>query len=132
MSFTCTVVTPEAEAFNGTITQAILPAHDGQMGILTDRSPLLVKLGTGPLRVDAAGGQSQYFFIDGGIAQMKDNKLTILTQESTPATALDAAAAQAEYDAAVAKQATGPAETFARQRQMARARGKQQTVEATR
>ena len=77
MSFQCTVVTPEAETFNGTVSQAILPAHDGLLGILTDRSPLLVKLGTGPLRLDVSGSAKQFFFINGGIAQMKDNKLTI-------------------------------------------------------
>src|SRR3954465_9325762 len=94
---------PEAEAFNATVSQAILPAHDGLIGILTDRSPLLVKLGTGPLRLDAAGGASQYFFVDGGIAQMKDNKLTILTPTATPASQLDAEAARAELAEATAR-----------------------------
>ena len=47
MSFQCTVVTPEEQAFDAQVTQAILPAHDGLVGILTDRAPLLVKLGTG-------------------------------------------------------------------------------------
>ena len=52
MSFQCTVVTPEQQVLDETVTQAILPAHDGQIGILTDRAPLLVKLGVGPLRLD--------------------------------------------------------------------------------
>ena len=47
MSFQCTVVTPEQQVLDETVTQAILPAHDGQMGILTGRAPLLVKLGVG-------------------------------------------------------------------------------------
>ena len=36
------------------ITQAILPGEDGFVGVLTDRAPLLMKLGAGPLRIDRA------------------------------------------------------------------------------
>src|SRR5881275_1057090 len=81
MAFRCVVVTPEQQALDESVTQVILPAHDGQIGILTGRAPLLVKLSVGPLRVDLAGGQQKTFFIDGGIGQMKDNLLTILTDE---------------------------------------------------
>ena len=82
MSFQCTVVTPEQQAFDAPVTQAILPAHDGLMGILTHRAPLLVKLGKGELRLDLPGGGSTRFKLDGGIAQMLDNKLTILTEKA--------------------------------------------------
>ena len=125
MSFQCTVVTPEAEAFNATVSQAILPAHDGLLGILTDRSPLLVKLGTGPLRLDVPGSAKQFFFIDGGIAQMKDNKLTILTNEATPASEIDAEAARAEYNEAVARRVTDEKSFADRQRQLARGKAKE-------
>ena len=49
MAFQCVIVTPEAQVFDESVTQAIVPAHDGQIGILTDRAPLLVKLGVGAL-----------------------------------------------------------------------------------
>jgi F-type H+-transporting ATPase subunit epsilon len=80
MAFSCVVVTPEQQVLDESLTQAILPAADGLLGILTDRAPLLAKLGKGPLRLDLASGQKRFFQIDGGVAQMKDNKLTILTQ----------------------------------------------------
>lgn len=70
---------PEQQLLDQTVTQAILPAHDGQIGILTSRAPLLVKLGLGKLQIDLAGGKRQTYLVDGGIAQMKDNKLTVLT-----------------------------------------------------
>ena len=132
MSFQCTVVTPESEAFSGTVSQAIVPAHDGLLGILTDRAPLLVKLGTGPLRLDASAGGAKYFFVDGGIAQMKDNKLTILTPVATPASELDAEAARAEYAEAQARVATDKRSAEDRQRQLARASGKQRTLASAR
>lgn len=82
MSFQCVVVTPEEQALDETVTQAILPAHDGLIGILTDRAPLLVKLGQGQLRLDLPGGATRQLRIDGGVAQMKDNRLTILTRKA--------------------------------------------------
>jgi F-type H+-transporting ATPase subunit epsilon len=126
MAFNCVVVTPEQQALTETIAQAIIPAHDGLVGILTDRAPLLVKIGVGPLRLDLANGQKQYFFIEGGIAQMKDNKLTILTNEAIPASEIDAETARAEFAEATARRATDPATQEQRQRQLNRARAKQQ------
>ena len=79
MAFQCTLVTPEQQLLDEPVAQAILPAHDGLIGILTDRSPLLVKLGNGKLRIDQDNKPSRFFEIHGGVAQMKDNRLTILT-----------------------------------------------------
>jgi F0F1-type ATP synthase epsilon subunit len=83
MAFSCVLVTPEQQILDASLTQAIIPASDGLLGILSNRSPLLAKLGKGPLKLDLASGQTRRFQISGGVAQMKDNKLTILTQSAT-------------------------------------------------
>ncbi len=124
MSFQCTVVTPEQQVLDETITQAILPAHDGQIGILTGRSPILVKLGAGPLRVDVQGGASRTFFVDGGIAQMKGGQLTVLTDEATPAAEIDAETAKAELAEATARIPTDEKSKTDRERALRRARAK--------
>jgi F-type H+-transporting ATPase subunit epsilon len=126
MPFRCVIVTPEQQVLDESLTQAILPAHDGLVGVLTDRAPLLVKLGQGPLRVDLAGGQTRHFYVEGGIAQMKDNRLTVLTQEATPASEIDAEAARAEYNEAVARRITGDYTAEDRSRQLTRAGAKPQ------
>ncbi len=126
MAFQCTIVTPEQQALDEKVEQVILPAHDGLVGILTDRAPLLVKLGVGPLRVDLAGGRQQFFLVDSGVAQMKENKLTVLTTVATPAADLNAEAARAEYAEAEAQRATEPKAAADRQRRMERARAAQQ------
>jgi F-type H+-transporting ATPase subunit epsilon len=126
MPFRCVIVTPEQQVLDEALTQAILPAHDGLVGILTDRAPLLAKLGQGPLRVDLAGGQTRHFYVEGGIAQMKDNRLTILTNQATPASEIDAEAARAEYAEAVARKVTDRHTVEDRERELARARAKQQ------
>jgi F-type H+-transporting ATPase subunit epsilon len=82
MSFQCVVVTPEREVLDQKVNQVILPASDGMLGILSNRAPMLARLGTGTLRVDPAQGATQNYKIQGGVAQMKDNKLTLLTQKA--------------------------------------------------
>ena len=126
MPFQCVIVTPEQQVLDASLKQAILPAHDGLMGILSDHAPLLVKLGTGPLQVDpSGGGASMIYFVDGGVAEMKDNRLTVLTGEATPASELSADTAKAEYAEASARQSTDAISAKDRQRRMERARVKQ-------
>jgi F0F1-type ATP synthase epsilon subunit len=38
MPFRCVIVTPEQQVLDESLTQAVLPAHDGLVGILTDRA----------------------------------------------------------------------------------------------
>ena len=130
MSFQCVLVTPEQQVLDATVAQAIVPAHDGLVGILTGRAPILVKLGTGTLRVDLADGGRRYFFVDGGVAQMKDNRLTILSTDAAPADQIDPEAARAEYAEAEARNATDARAAKDRQHQMARARAKQAAAAA--
>ena len=124
MSFKCVVVTPESQVLDETVSQVILPAWDGLIGIETNRAPLLVKLGVGPLRVDTANKASHYFLVEGGVAQMKDNLLTILTQKAIPASEIDATTANAELAEATAKRITDPKSFEDRQTDLARARAK--------
>ena len=65
------MVTPEQQLLDEKITQAIIPAHDGLLGLLTGRAALLVKLGLGLLRLDLTSGKQKSFLLDGGVAQMK-------------------------------------------------------------
>lgn len=130
MAFQCVVVTPEQQELDETISQAILPAYDGLIGILTDRAPLLAKLGVGPLRVDLSNGHKRYFFISGGVAQMKDNRLTILTTQAVPASEIDAEAARAEYAEAASRRITDEKSFEERDRQMRAARAKQELAAA--
>ena len=122
MAFRCTVVTPEEQTLDDQAMQVILPAHDGLLGILTDRAPLLVKLGIGALQLDVASGQRRTLFIDGGIAQMKDNRLTIVTNEAIDPAEIDAETARAEYAEANAQVATDEKSQADRQRRVQRAR----------
>ena len=83
--FKASLITPEAILFETSVVFAQIPAHDGLVGILEKRAPLLAKMGTGILRLDTAPNVSQRFLVTGGYAQMKGDELTILTTEAIPA-----------------------------------------------
>ena len=130
MSFQCVIVAPEQQLLDETVTQVILPAEDGLLGVLTDRAPLLARLGLGELRIDLPDGQKRLYLVEGGVAQMKDNKLTILTNAAWAPSELDASAAQKEYEEAAASTGDDTKSADERNRRMRRAKLKQQMAEA--
>ena len=82
-TFQCSVVTPERTMVECAATFVAFPAHDGEMGVLFNRSPLLCKLGVGRLRIEAPT-ENHTMYIDGGFAQVVDNRLTILDRAGRP------------------------------------------------
>jgi len=122
MGFHVVIVTPEQQVLDETVSQAILPAHDGEIGILTDRAPLLVKLGQGRMQLDLQGGKKRLLYLEGGVAQMKDNKLTVLTQLAVPVESINVESARAEYAEATAEKPIDEKAIADRQRRLRRAR----------
>jgi F-type H+-transporting ATPase subunit epsilon len=86
-AFKASVITPESILLEADVTSAQIPAYDGLVGILHMRAPLLAKLGTGVLQLETAQG-TQRFVVSGGYAQMKDDVLTIISSDATPATSV--------------------------------------------
>jgi F-type H+-transporting ATPase subunit epsilon len=77
------VITPERQVLDENASAVVIPAHDGELGILRDRSPLMCELGIGQLRY-TIGDQTRRVFIDGGFAQIYDNQVTVLTSRAVP------------------------------------------------
>ena len=82
MSFTCAIVTPSDAVLDTPATYASFEAWDGQQGVATGASAFLTKLGTGVVTVQAEGGASRVFVLDGGFAQMDGKRLTLLTEKA--------------------------------------------------
>ena len=81
-TFNCTLITPQRQVLNEEVIYASIPGWDGLLGLMTQRAPLVVKLGDGPLRLDYPTGASCWFFVGGGFAQMKDNRLSLIADEA--------------------------------------------------
>jgi F-type H+-transporting ATPase subunit epsilon len=82
-SFQCKIVTPAEAAFAGDVDYVTFPAWDGQMGVMHGQSPVLTRLGIGPMRMDLPGGESRSYLIEGGFAQIQGRVLTVLTERAT-------------------------------------------------
>ncbi len=99
----CSIVTPTETVFDDPVTYASFPAWDGQHGVMPGQSPLLTKLGFGSLRLDFIEGGSRWYLIEGGFAEVKDNRLNLLTERATPAEQLSLKEAEAELAEARAR-----------------------------
>lgn len=93
-SFRCQIVTPAEEVFDGEVSYVDLPAWDGQMGVMADRSAMLVELGCGPLRIETPDGTSRTYVLRDGFAQMDNDRLTLLTESAEPAETINVAEAE--------------------------------------
>jgi F-type H+-transporting ATPase subunit epsilon len=78
---TLVVVTPERQVLEETCTEVVIPAHDGELGILFNRAPIMCELGIGQLRY-RKGAETRRVFIDGGFAQVVDNRVSVLTNRA--------------------------------------------------
>src|SRR5262245_54374680 len=123
-TFHVSVITPERAVLEADATFVAFPAHDGEVGILPGRAPFLFKLGIGLLRVEtpSADGGEERFFVDGGFAQMVDDRLTLLTEQAKRVSEIDRASAQRALDAAHELPSDSDAAFAARQRALQRAR----------
>jgi len=119
-TFQCSVITPERSVLDCAATFVAFPAHDGEMGVLPQRAPLVCKLGIGPLRVDSLG-KTETYFIDGGFAQMLDNRLTILTEHANKVSELKPGPAEQALATARAMPISDDQAFEARQRAVKRA-----------
>jgi F-type H+-transporting ATPase subunit epsilon len=72
------VITPEKKILDQAADSAVIPAHDGELGILSDRAPIMCELGVGQVRYDA-GGATHRLLVDGGFAQVHHNNVTVLS-----------------------------------------------------
>lgn len=75
------VVSPEKVLYEGDAEGVVVPAHDGEVGILPGHAPMMALLGTGPLRI--AGGKAPAITVSGGFLQVADNVVRVVTEKAT-------------------------------------------------
>ena len=88
-TFSCEVLTPDGTVCRLEAVSVVLPASDGQLGVLGGRSPMVAKIGAGLLTIDPPKGERKGYFIDGGFAEMRSGELTILAEQCQPIHRID-------------------------------------------
>ena len=117
----CAVITPDRQVLDVKARSVVVTAHDGQIGVLSKRAPLLCKLGIGVVRLDV-GGQERRLFVDGGFAQVRQNEVTVLTPAALEPEQIDRKKAEAALQAAMDMRITDDESFAARTDAIARAR----------
>jgi F-type H+-transporting ATPase subunit epsilon len=78
------VISPERVLFEGEASSVVVPAFDGEVGILQGHAPMITLLGKGSLRLDGGAGAKR-FDIEGGFLQVVDNNVRVVTEKATAA-----------------------------------------------
>ena len=81
---TLTVISPEAVLYEGTADSVVVPAYDGEVGILTGHAPMMTLLGKGTLRVSGGDAGGRQFTIEGGFLQVVENQVRVVTDRAQP------------------------------------------------
>lgn len=83
-AFHVTLISPETKLFEGPAKFAVVPAFDGEVGILYGHAPLMSLLGEGTLRVETDEG-TRRFRVSRGFVQVLDNEVSVLSEEAESA-----------------------------------------------
>ncbi|HEX6085858.1 MAG TPA: ATP synthase F1 subunit epsilon [Thermoanaerobaculia bacterium] len=94
-----TVVTRERKIVDATVDEVILPASDGELGVLPGHTPLLATLRIGPLRY-RSGSRTERLVISWGFAEVLPDRVIVLAERGFLPTEIDRAEAERERIAA--------------------------------
>lgn len=104
------IITPAKLVFEGEAEEIVAPGEMGEFGILPGHVPFISTLCPGRLRFRAEGSGESVFIIHGGLADVKDDTVSILTDLSETPEEVDSSAAKAEAES-LSKEIDGLADT---------------------
>ena len=77
--FKIDIVNPEKSFLSKEdIIEVVVPAYEGEMGILKDHIPIISFLKPGIIKIKSKSVEDSYY-VEDGIIEFKDNNLTVLT-----------------------------------------------------
>ena len=100
MPIRCEIVTQERTVFSDDVDYVSLPGREGVIGVLPSHSPLLTVLSFGEV-FTRSNGETQYFAVGGGFAEVQPDKVIVLADSAERADQIDlerAEAARAEAE----------------------------------
>lgn len=111
-SFQLELVSPEKLLLSRAVEMAVIPAAEGEMGVLAGHAPMIVALRGGVISVREGGQVTEQLFVAGGFAEVAPDRVTILAEEATPLANLSKSEAQLRLKEAEAAMAAAANETL--------------------
>ncbi len=107
MAVALEIVSPEKLLLSRSVDMVVIPAAEGDMGVLEGHSPMIVTLRGGTIALYEGDRVSEQMFVSGGFAEVTTERCTVLATEVLAMADLSRAegekrlsAAEAGYDAA--------------------------------
>ena len=72
------ILSPQNQLFTGNIQQVDVPGKNGKFQVLPHHAPIISTLSKGTIRVIRKSGKESFFEVEGGIIEVKENKVIIL------------------------------------------------------
>jgi F-type H+-transporting ATPase subunit epsilon len=94
-----TVVTRDRKIVDANVDEVILPATDGELGVLPGHTPLLATLRIGPLRY-RTGSRNERLVISWGFAEVLPDRVIVLAERGFLPTEIDRTRAEQDRIAA--------------------------------
>ncbi len=101
------IVSPERLVLSRPVDMAVIPADEGDMGVLGGHAPMIVALRGGAIALYTGEEITDRLFVSGGFAEITPERCTVLATEAVPVADLRRAegerrlaAAEAAYEAA--------------------------------
>jgi F-type H+-transporting ATPase subunit epsilon len=102
MALTLRVITPDKTVWNDKVEEIVLPSTTGQLGILTNHSPLLTAVDIGVMRI-RPGKDWKAIALMGGFAEVENNEVKVLVNGAELGESIDKETAKAEFSQAQAR-----------------------------
>ncbi len=78
------IVSPEKLLLSRPVDMVVIPASEGEMGVLQGHAPMIVLLRGGVIRLYNDGKITDQLFVSGGFAEVTPARVTVLANEATP------------------------------------------------
>ena len=78
------LVTPSRLLLETETDMVVVPGGDGDFGVLPGHAPLLSTIRPGTLAIYEDDAVSERLFVEGGFAEVKDNRCVVLAEEAVP------------------------------------------------
>ena len=75
-----TVLSPDAQIFEGEITSVKVPGISGEFEVLRNHAPIVSALDKGRVRIIKSGGEDLKFTIEKGFIEVLNNEVSLLVQ----------------------------------------------------
>ena len=78
------IVSPERLLLSRPVDMVVIPAEEGEMGVLVKHAPMIVLLRGGVVRLYEGGQVTERLFVSGGFAEITPLRVTVLADEAMP------------------------------------------------